>query len=97
MRDRELRFKKMENEVLHIISLKALQANDERIKRAIITRITIQRDLKNVNVFFKVFFLEEKEDTLKALKNAEGFFKMALKERGIFKYMPHIKFFYDEI
>ncbi len=94
---RELRFKRIENQVLHTISLKALQANDERIKRAIITRITIERDLKNINVFFKVFLLEGKEDTLKALRNAEGFFKMALKERGIFKYIPHINFFYDEI
>lgn len=95
MSKRDIRLRKMEAQVLHIFSLKAIEANDERIKMVIFTRISMAEDLRNVKVFFRVLKEGEWDETLKALNNAKGYFKMALRESSFFRFIPEISFCYD--
>lgn len=95
MSKKDIRLRKMEAQILHIFSLKAIEANDERIKMVIFTRISMAEDLRNVKVFFRVLKEGEGEETLKALNNARGYFKMALRENSFFRFIPEISFCYD--
>ncbi|MEJ5166463.1 MAG: 30S ribosome-binding factor RbfA [Thermoanaerobaculia bacterium] len=95
MNKKDIRLRKMEAQILHIFSLKAIEANDERIKMVIFTRISMAEDLRSVNVFFRVLKEGQGDETLKALNNAKGYFKMALRENSFFRFIPEISFCYD--
>lgn len=95
MNRKDIRLRKMEALILHTFSIKAIEANDERIKMVIFTRISISQDFRNVKVFFREIKGEGKEETLKALNNAKGYFKTALKENSFFRFIPEISFCYD--
>lgn len=92
---KDIRIRKIETQILHIFSLKALEANDERIKNVIFTRIALTKDLRNVKAYFKLLENENIKETIKALDNAKGFFKMALKENSFLRFIPEIFFDYD--
>lgn len=92
---KDIRIRKMETQILQIFSMKAIEANDERIKTVIFTRIALKKDFKNVKVYFKLLKNENVKETVKALDNAKGFFKMALKENSSLRYIPEIFFDYD--
>jgi len=96
MMKKDIRLKKMEAQILHIFSLKAIEANDERIKMVIFTRISLTPDYKRVKAYFKVLKIEDIDLALKALNNAKGYFKMALKEGNFLRFLPEISFDVDE-
>lgn len=95
MNKSNIKLKKMESQILHIFSLKAIEANDERIKMVIFTRISLTDNFKRIKAYFKVLKIEE-DIALKALNNAKGYFKMALKENKFLRFIPDIFFEYDK-
>lgn len=95
MMKKDIRLRKMEAQILQIFSIKAIEANDERIKMVIFTRIAITEDFRNIRAFFKVLKMENIDETLKVLNNAKGYFKMALKEVNSLRFIPEISFDYD--
>lgn len=92
----DLRIKRIEAQILQIISLSILEANNEKLKSVIITRIELSRDLKKMKVYFRTLKIEEKEENLKALERSKGYFKSAIKKNTVLKFIPEIGFLYEE-
>jgi len=76
-----------------------LQKNirDPRLKMATITSVKVSRDLKQARIYFTTSGgIQKKDDTIEGFNSAHGFIKRTLAHELDLKYMPHLKFFYDE-
>jgi ribosome-binding factor A len=76
-----------------------LQKNikDPRLKMTTITGVEVSRDLKRARIFFTTpNGVRKKEAAIKGFNSARGFIKRTLADKLDLKYMPDIKFFYDE-
>ena len=76
-----------------------LQKNigDPRLKMATITGVKVSRDLKIARIYFTTPDGElKKEAAVSGFNSARGFIKRILAHELGLKYMPDIKFFYDE-
>ena len=70
---------------------------DPRLKMATITAVEVSRDLRMARVYFTIPGGKQKKDAaIKGFNSARGFIKKALAQEIDLKYMPDIKFFYDE-
>jgi ribosome-binding factor A len=70
---------------------------DPRLKMATITGVEVSRDLKLARIYFATPDGEHnKEAAIQGFSCARGFIKRALAHELGLKYMPDIKFFYDE-
>ena len=70
---------------------------DPRLKMATITGVEVSRDLKQARIYFTTTGgIQKKGDTIKGFSSAHGFIKRTLAQELGLKYMPNIKFFYDE-
>ena len=70
---------------------------DPRLKMATITGVKVSRDLKQARIYFTTSGgIQKKGDTIKGFSSAHGFIKRTLAHALDLKYMPNIKFFYDE-
>ena len=70
---------------------------DPRLKMATITSVKVSRDLKQARIYFTITGgIQKKGDTIKGFSSAHGFIKRTLAQELGLKYMPNIKFFYDE-
>ena len=70
---------------------------DPRLKMATITGVKVSRDLKQARIYFTTSGgIQKKGDTIKGFNSAYGFIKRTLAHELDLKYMPVIKFFYDE-
>lgn len=70
---------------------------DPRLKMATITAVEVSRDLRLARVYFTTPGGKQKKDAaIKGFNSARGFIKKALAQEIDLKYMPDIKFFYDE-
>ncbi len=70
---------------------------DPRLKMATITEVEVSRDLKLARIYFTTPDGEQKKDAaIKGFNSARGFIKRILANELDLKYMPDIKFFYDE-
>jgi ribosome-binding factor A len=70
---------------------------DPRLKMATITGVKVSRDLKQARIYFTTSGgIQKKSDTLDGFSSAHGFIKRTLAHELGLKYMPNIKFFYDE-
>ena len=70
---------------------------DPRLKMATITAVEVSRDLRMARVYFTAPGGKQKKDAaIKGFNSARGFIKKALAQEIDLKYMPDIKFFYDE-
>lgn len=74
----------------------ALEVRDEDIKFVTITDVQVTTDLSFAKVYFTVLDDKKKESTLKALKEASGFIRRELSKRVDIRYIPELKFVYDE-
>ena len=76
-----------------------LQQNisDPRLKNSVITGVKLSRDLKHGSVYFSTSG-EKKiiKETTKGFKSAHGYFKRILSEQLSLRYMPELRFYYDE-
>jgi len=73
------------------------KVNDPRLESATITGVKMSKDLRDAYVYFAVYGTDKvKQDALKGFNSASGFLRTRLaKELGM-KYMPKIRFMFDE-
>jgi len=70
---------------------------DPRLKMATITGVKVARDLKQARIYFSISGGSQKKGAaIKGFNSAHGFIKRTLAQELDLKYMPNIKFFYDE-
>ena len=70
---------------------------DPRLKMATITEVEVTRDLRLARIYFTTPDGKQKKDkAIKGFNSARGFIKRILAKEIELKYMPDIKFFYDD-
>jgi len=70
------------------------EIKDNDIKFVTITACKVTNDLSYAKVYFTV--LNNKEQTLSALKKAKGFIRKNLADRVELRHIPELEFIYDE-
>ena len=71
--------------------------HDPRLQRATITSVKMSADLKLARVYFAIYGDDKKsEDAAKGFESARGFIKRILAPKLGLRYMPDLKFFYDD-
>ena len=71
--------------------------HDPRLKMATITNVVMSRDLKLARVYFSIFGDSNKaQAAADGFESARGFIKRSLAGKLSLRYMPDLKFFYDE-
>ncbi|MBT8373236.1 MAG: 30S ribosome-binding factor RbfA [Desulfobacterales bacterium] len=71
--------------------------HDPRLQMATITKVKMSADLKLARIYFAIFGDDQKsEDAVNGFDSARGFIKRNLASRLGLRYMPELKFFYDE-
>lgn len=89
------RVKKLIKEEVSLIIQNKMK--DPRIGFVTVTDIELSKDLKQAQIFLSVMGTQkEKDDTMKALKGAEGFVWEILRKSIQIKYMPKISFVMDD-
>lgn len=69
---------------------------DPRLETTVITDIRLSRDLRSAKVYFTSGSAQNRERALAGFQQALGFIKRRLASRLDLRYMPDLKFFYDE-
>ena len=71
--------------------------HDPRLKMATITNVKMSRDLKLARVYFSIFGDSSKaQAAADGFESARGFIKRSIASKLSLRYMPDLKFFYDE-
>jgi ribosome-binding factor A len=74
-----------------------LKIHDPRLAMATITGVKMSRDLKLARIYFTIYGDNQKsEAAVQGFESARGFIKRSLAPRLGLRYMPDLKFFYDE-
>jgi ribosome-binding factor A len=81
--------KKNLSEILH------KHIHDPRLKNTTITDVNMSSDIKLAKIYF-VTESKKKNDAMKGFKSAQGFIKRSLAKTLGLRYMPNLKFYYDE-
>lgn len=84
------------NNILHreLSYILANEVKDKDIKFVTVTECRVTSDLSFAKVYFTV--LSNKEETIKALKNAKGFIRKILADRVELRHIPELEFIYDD-
>jgi len=70
---------------------------DPRLAMATVTRVTMSPDLKLARIYFSIYGGSNKsEAAVLGFESAHGFIKRSLARRLRLRYMPDLKFFYDD-
>ena len=70
---------------------------DPRLAMTTISSVKMSRDLKLARIYFTIYGDSEKsEAAVQGFESARGFIKRSLARRLSLRYMPDLKFFYDE-
>ena len=73
------------------------EIKDPRLKMTTITGVTVTRDLKLARIYFTTADSKQKKDAAtNGFNSARGYIKRTLAQALDLKYMPDIKFCYDE-
>jgi ribosome-binding factor A len=81
--------------ILSEILLKKIK--DPRLKNASITDVKLSRDLRIARVYFVISGNKKNiEEALEGFKSALGYVKRTVARQLGLRYMPDLKFFYDE-
>jgi ribosome-binding factor A len=73
------------------------EISDPRLKMAIITSVKTSRDLKTARIYFSISGGKQKiKDAAAGFESAKGYVKRTLAGKLGLRYMPDMKFFYDE-
>ncbi|MDZ7261890.1 MAG: 30S ribosome-binding factor RbfA [candidate division KSB1 bacterium] len=84
----------LKKEISHIIFT---EIKDPRIGFITITRVTVSPDLKIARIYLSVIGDQTKrEKCLQGLEKAKAFIRSELAPRTGLRYVPEIKFFYDD-
>jgi len=74
------------------------KVNDPRLKMVTITGVKMSRDLRIAKIYFSIAEAGDKRktDAIDGFKSASGYLKQKLARELGLRYMPVLKFFYDE-
>ena len=71
--------------------------HDPRLAMATITRVRMSRDLKIARIYYTIYGDSHKsEAAARGFESARGFIKKTLAGKLGLRYMPDLKFFYDD-
>ena len=71
--------------------------HDPRLQMATITKVKMSADLKLARIYFAIYGDDKKsEDAANGFESARGFIKRILARKLGLRYMPDLKFFYDD-
>ena len=71
--------------------------HDPRLQMATITKVKMSADLKLARIYFAIYGDDNKsEAAAKGFESARGFIKRILAPKLGLRYMPDLKFFYDD-
>jgi ribosome-binding factor A len=71
--------------------------HDPRLHMATITRVKMSADLKSARIYYAIYGGEKKsKDAARGFESARGFIKRILAPKLGLRYMPDLKFFYDD-
>jgi ribosome-binding factor A len=93
-----MRSDRVSGEIQRIISdILRKDINDPRLKRVAISGVKMSKDLRNARIYFTLSQGKyTREDAAKAFDNAMGYIKRTLAGQLNLRYMPGLRFFYDE-
>lgn len=72
------------------------EISDPRLKKTTITAVKISDDLKHAKIYFITDSSETKDAAMNGFRSAEGYLKKKLAQQLGLRYMPALKFHYDE-
>ena len=73
------------------------EVHDPRVKQLTVTSVDVSSDLSHAKVYItQLTGVGQAAETLKALKNASGFLRHALRDRVLLRVIPQLHFLYDE-
>ena len=72
----------------------ANEVKNPNIKFVTITAVDVTSDLSYAKIYFTT--LDDKLETLKALKSAKGYIRRELADRVELRHVPELEFIYDE-
>jgi len=72
------------------------EINDPRLKDFSLTAVEVSPDLRQATVFYTVLNSDNLSDIKKALSKASGFLRRHLAETAQLRYVPVLRFVYDE-
>ena len=84
------------NLVKEISYILMTEVKNPHVKFVTVTDVKATNDLSYAKVYVTVLKEEYKEETLKALKNASGFIRHALRDRVDIRHIPELEFVFDE-
>ncbi|MBW2442279.1 MAG: 30S ribosome-binding factor RbfA [Deltaproteobacteria bacterium] len=71
--------------------------HDPRLHMATITRVKMSADLKSARIYYAIYGDDKRsQDAAKGFESARGFIKRILAPQLGLRYMPDLKFFYDD-
>ena len=71
--------------------------HDPRLQMATITKVKMSPDLKLARIYFSIYGDSKKsEDAANGFESARGFIKRNLARKLGLRYMPDLKFYYDD-
>ncbi|MBE9545691.1 MAG: 30S ribosome-binding factor RbfA [Proteobacteria bacterium] len=71
--------------------------HDPRLQMITITKVKMSADLRLARIYFAIYGDDKKsEDAAKGFESARGFIKRILAPKLGLRYMPDLKFFYDD-
>jgi ribosome-binding factor A len=84
------------NFVKVISEILATEIKDENIKFVTITSCDVTNDLSFAKVYFTVFDMDKKVDTIKALEKAKSFIRGEISKRIKIRHTPELRFIFDD-
>ncbi len=70
---------------------------DPRLDMAVVTGVKMSRDIKTARIYYTITGGDRaKKDVQQGFEEAKGYIKRVLAQQLGLRYMPEIKFFYDE-
>ncbi len=93
-----LRAERISGKIQHAITdLLSKKMQDPRIEMATISGVKLTTDLRVAHVYITVFGDKKRvRDALNGFKNSKGFIKKRIAPKLGLKYMPDLRFYYDD-
>lgn len=79
-----------------ISEILATEIKDENIKFVTITSCEITNDLSFAKVYFTVFDMNKKKETIQALEKAKSFIRGEISKRINIRHTPELRFIFDD-
>lgn len=88
---------RLAEQIREMIAMQLLKAADPRFHMVTVTNVVLSPDMRNCKVYWVVSGASNNVDeTTEAFEHAESLFKRALSKQLKLRFIPSIKFYYDD-